>query len=90
MLSTTHRRVAAAAIASMLALSALAADAFARSSHSRAREAAAATAASGALQSPGAGSYYHPRCRIPPCPSGIEGRGNVLDNTAGWGDVGAR
>ena len=87
--STTHRRVAAIAIASMLALISLSADALAKTSHSRSR--AASAAASAAAQSAPAGGSYDPHGRsIPPYPTGLVGRGNVLDNTAGWGDVGAR
>ncbi len=84
-----HRRVAVVAIASMFALLASSAT-FAKSSHSRAR-AAAAAAASAAVQSSPVGGYYYPQGRsIPPYPTGLAGRGNILDNTAGWGDVGAR
>jgi hypothetical protein len=85
--SITHRRVAAVAIVSTLALITLSADAFAKSSRSRATAAAATVA----VQGSGASSYSHPSGRaIPPYPTGLTSRGNVIDNTAGWGDVGAR
>jgi hypothetical protein len=91
--SITHRRVTVLAtvlaMVSTLALIAFSADAFAKSSRSRSRPAAAATSA--AVQSTPTTGYYYPQGRaIPPYPTGITGRGNALDNTAGWGDVGAR
>jgi hypothetical protein len=77
----------AIAIASMLALIPLSADAAAKSSRSKSR----AAAASAVQPSPAAGGYYYPAGKgIPPYSHPIS-RGNVfLDNTAGWGDVGAR
>ena len=83
--STPHRRIAAVAIASMLALTALSADAFAKSSHSRSR----AAAASAAVHAP-ATNYYYPSGNDRSIYSRLNSRGNVIDNTAGWGDVGAR
>jgi hypothetical protein len=89
--STPHRRLGAVAIASMLALTALSTDAFAKSSHSRSRAAtaAAARAASAAPQGAGAGSYYYPPVGDRNIYSRPISRGNVIDNTAGWGNVGA-
>ncbi len=88
--SITRRRVAAVAIASMVSLMSLSADASAKSSHSKSR-AAPAAAASGVPQGAGVGSYYQPQgSNIPPYAYRPASRGNVIDNTAGWGDVGAR
>jgi hypothetical protein len=87
--STARRLVAAVAIAiaSTLALISLSADAVAKSSRSKSRAAAASTV----QQSSGAGSYYQPQgSNIPPYVYRPASRGNVIDNTAGWGDVGAR
>jgi hypothetical protein len=87
--SISHRRVAAVAIVSTLALIALSADAVAKSSRSKSRAAAAGVVQPGS--SPGAGSYYYPQgSNIPPYTYRPASRGNVIDNTAGWGDVGAR
>jgi hypothetical protein len=87
--SISHRRVAAVAIVSTLALVALSADAVAKSSRSKSRAAAASVVQPGS--SPGAGSYYYPQgSNIPPYTYRPASRGNVIDNTAGWGDVGAR
>jgi len=87
--STPRRRFAAAAIASIFALTALSADAFAKSSHSRSR-AAATAATSAAVQSAPATNSYYPGGSDRNIYSRLNSRGNVIDNTAGWGDVGAR
>ncbi len=83
--SITHCRVAAVAVVSTLALIALSADAFAKSRHPRPRAAPAASV----LQGTGATTYpqYGGGTNIYSRPVS---RGNVIDNTAGWGDVGAR
>jgi hypothetical protein len=86
--STSHRRVAAVMIASMLALGLAPAAAFAKSSHSRSRAATAATTA--VQQGTSAGSYSYPPAGDRNIYSRLNSRGNVIDNTAGWGDVGAR
>jgi hypothetical protein len=87
--STSHRRVAAVMIASMLTLGLVPAAAFAKSSHSRSR-AAAAAATTAVQQGTSAGSYYYPSASDRNIYSRLNSRGNVIDNTAGWGDVGAR
>ena len=90
--SISHRRVAVLAfvlaIVSTLALIAFSADASAKSSRSRSRPAAAATSA--AVQSAPTGGYYTPPAGDRNIYSRLNSRGNVIDNTAGWGDVGAR
>ncbi len=86
--SITQYRVAAVAIASVLALSMFSADALAKSSHSRYR---AAVMAGRVPPNLGAGPYYAPYAGdMSAYASRPFSRGNVIDNTAGWGDVGAR
>lgn len=82
--SVTHRRVAVVAIMSMVSLLALSADASAKSSRAKSRGAAMGQA----MQAAGAAGYMSggvPTYTYVPPPGG-----GVLDNTAGWGNVGAR
>jgi len=89
--SVTRRRVAVVAILSTVSLLAFSGDASAKSSRAKSRAAIgqAMQAAGAAGLMSGAAGYMSggsvPRYTYVPPPSG-----GVLDNTAGWGDVGAR
>jgi len=84
---STTRRVAVIAIASVFSLMSLSGDVLAKSARSKSRAAPAAIAI---LQSSGAGSYYNPSSSGNIYAPRPVSRGNVIYNTAGWGDVGAR
>jgi len=86
MRSRTSRRTAAVAILSILALASLTAEAFAKSSN-YARSRAALHLSTQTLLSSDA---YMPAAPAPQSWTYRGGGGNVSDNTAGWGNVGAR
>jgi hypothetical protein len=84
--SINHRRAAAVAVVSMLALISLLMEAAAKSKPSH------AAAANRARQSSGVGSFPSATGMRAPVPAGIPPRGSTggrLDCCAGWGRVGA-